>query len=162
MLYSNQCRKCANLFVDKFAQLVRGRALGAVYDLGAAGMGPRFFEQPPDRTNADIRAVITLRKRARALRAGYDANSQNAAFKGMENILGVDLAAARNFLYPYVHSGLAPLHGQKPDARETIPAKENQNFGSSVRRRIGHRLLHIYAAPSHRDHVFVAEGFFQR
>jgi len=90
-------------------------------------------EQPPYGGYTDFGAVVSLREAALPLGASHHTQPMAAAFKGRHQILGVDLAAARNFADHNMRVVMLPLPGQPTSLGNTIPTeKDNHIWWSTI------------------------------
>jgi hypothetical protein len=103
---------------------LRGRIdLGEVHQLGSFRWKSDFRQQPPDRTDADLRPVIALRQMTVPLGARHHAKAPGAAFHRMQQILPIHLAAAGDFPHEDPGAVLIPLTRQIHSLRDAVGAE---------------------------------------
>jgi hypothetical protein len=103
-----------------------------MHERGTPRIEPYLFKQALHSFSPYLGAVIALRKRAFAQRAGDDANPPHSPFKGVKHVLRVDFPAAGYFLYPDMDVTFHPLDGQANALRDAVLAKKNNNVGGSL------------------------------
>jgi hypothetical protein len=75
----------------------------------------------------DLGPVISLSKGALAARARHHTDAAHATFKGMQNILRINLTAARDYLSLNMNACLCPLNRQAPGFRNAVFAEINKD-----------------------------------
>ena len=109
--------------------MLRGLVGGAIYELSADRVKAYFFKQALHGADPHFSPVISLCQCALSVRTGDHAYSREPAFKRMENILGVDFPAARDFFYPHMQTVLIPLNRRVSAARNAVFAQVYNNVG---------------------------------
>jgi len=89
------------------------RIVGAeMHQLGPLRLESNLSEHSPYGENANLRAVVALRQTTVTLRACDHTQAATAGLEGVEEVLRVHLAAARDFANDNVGSILRPLPRQ--------------------------------------------------
>ena len=107
-----------------------GESLGEQWSSSArCGFEPHLAQQPPNRANANFRAIVALAQMALALGAGDDAQPASAALQRVEEILPVHLAAARHGMDDDPGAIVLPLPPQGRALRDAAVADVHDHVG---------------------------------
>jgi hypothetical protein len=109
-----------------------------------AGGDPYFGQEALNRIDADLGPVVALGQVALGLGTGNHAHAPASVLQGVEKVLSVGLAAARDLPNHDMQTILHPLPRQLPAAGDTILAHMYKDVGTNG---LGHRSSFRAAAP---------------
>jgi hypothetical protein len=94
--------KPSHSIADKFLDAVDCDIRRTLDQFRAPGIVPDFRKQVPHCFHPYLGPVIPLGEGALTVRTRDNANTSDPAFQGVEDILGINLTAARDLFYPDV------------------------------------------------------------
>jgi hypothetical protein len=99
----------------------------ATEEYGPLRVHPNLGQETPHRANTDFRPVVALGQTAFPLRTRHHEEPAGARLDGVQEILGVRLAAARQFFNLNVDTVLRPLARQMPSFSDALTTNVNGN-----------------------------------